>query len=183
MDQTMTAQRAADGRNAPPAATDTSRRRSLLKRVALGTVAVLVLAGAAEFGTEYWRTGRFMVSTDDAYVQADNTLIAPRVSGYISDVLVTDNQPVKAGQVLARIDDRDYQTALRGATADRETAEADIRSIDAQQQLQASLIAQAEQQVTAADAALRFAQQDEARYETAAGGRAAGVARQGRCAA
>ena len=53
-----------------------------------------------------------MVDTDDAYVQADNTLIAPRVSGYISEVLVADNQAVKAGQVLARIDDRDYQTAL-----------------------------------------------------------------------
>ena len=88
-----------------------------------------------------------MVATDDAYVQADNTLIAPRVSGYISQVLVTDNQPVKAGQVLARIDDRDYQTALRQATADRETAESEIRSIDAQLTLQNSTIEQASQQV------------------------------------
>ena len=57
----------------------------------------------------YWHTGRFLVATDDAYVAADNTLIAPRVSGYISQVLVTDNQSVKAGQVLARIDDQDFQ--------------------------------------------------------------------------
>ncbi len=130
----MTAQRTTDSRadaGAPPA-TGSSRRRSLLKRTVLGTVAVLGLAAAVQFGAEYWRTGRFMVETDDAYVQADNTLIAPRVSGYISEVLVTDNQPVSAGQVLARIDDRDYQTALHGAIADRETAESEIRSIDAQ---------------------------------------------------
>jgi membrane fusion protein (multidrug efflux system) len=114
---------------------------------------------------EYWRTGRFLVSTDDAYVQADNTLIAPRVSGYLGQVLVTDNQPVKTGQVLARIDDQDFQTALRQAIADRQTAESEIRSIDAQLILQTSTIEQANQQVTSADAALRFAQQDHARYD------------------
>ena len=119
------------------------------------------------YGTEYWHNGRFLVSTDDAYVQADNTLIAPRVSGYISQVLVTDNQPVKAGQVLARIDDQDFQTALRQAIADRETAESEIRSIDAQLALQSSTIEQASQQVTSAEAALRFAQQDHARYDAA----------------
>jgi membrane fusion protein (multidrug efflux system) len=114
---------------------------------------------------QYWKTGRFMVSTDDAYVQADNTLIAPRVSGYISQVLVTDNQQVKAGQVLARIDDQDFQTALHQTTADRLMAEAEIRSIEAQLALQASVIEEANQQVASADAALRFAQQDHARYD------------------
>ena len=81
-----------------------------------------------------------MVATDDAYVQADNTLIAPRVSGYISQVLVDDNQPVKAGEVLARIDDRDFQTALRpGGRGPRRRPTA--RSpIDAQLALQQSLI-------------------------------------------
>jgi membrane fusion protein (multidrug efflux system) len=142
-----------------------ARRRSLLKRTALGTLAVLGLAAATQYGTEYWRTGRFMVGTDDAYVQADNTLIAPRVSGYISQVAVTDNQPVKAGQVLAHIDDRDFRTALQQATADRQSAEAQIRSIDAQLQLQGSSIEQANLQVVAADAALRFAQEDRSRYE------------------
>ena len=143
-----------------------SRRNGLLKRAAVGAVVVLGLAAAVQYGTEYWRTGRFMVSTDDAYVQADHTLIAPRVSGYIAQVLVVDNQPVKAGQVLARIDDRDYQTALHQATADRQTADADIRSIDAQLLLQNALIEQATQQVTSAEAASRFAQQDHTRYET-----------------
>jgi membrane fusion protein, multidrug efflux system len=125
----------------------------------------LGLAAGAHYGAEYWRTGRFLVSTDDAYVQADNTLIAPRVSGYISQVLVTDNETVKTGQVLARIDDQDFQTALHQAIADREAAESEIRSIDAQLILQNSTIEQANQQVTSADAALRFAQQDHARYD------------------
>jgi membrane fusion protein (multidrug efflux system) len=169
MEQAMTAERAIDGRAEGAdarAAAASSRRKSLLKRTALGTLAVLGLAAAAQYGADYWRTGRFMIETDDAYVQADNTLIAPRVAGYISAVLVTDNQPVKTGQVLARIDDRDYQTALRQAIADRETAESEIRSIDAQLQLQNSMIDQAASQVTAADAALRFAQEDHTRYDT-----------------
>ncbi len=168
MEQAATAERIMDGRadsGIPSATTSGARRRSLLKRSALGTLAVLGLAAAVQYGADYWRTGRFLVGTDDAYVQADNTLIAPRVSGYISEVDVTDNQPVKAGQVLARIDDRDFQTALAQSVADRETAEAAIRSIDAQLELQGSTIEQAGLQVTAADAALRFAQEDHLRYQ------------------
>ena len=67
-------------------------RRSRLKPILLGAVAVLGVAAAAQFGLQYWRVGRFMVSTDDAYVAADSTVIAPRVSGYIDQVLVGDNQ-------------------------------------------------------------------------------------------
>ena len=74
-------------------------------------------------------------------------MIAPRVSGYIAQVLVGDNQSVKAGQVLARIDDRDYQAALREAVADRQTAQTEIGSIDAQLDLQQSNIDQAAQPV------------------------------------
>ncbi|HEX3575299.1 MAG TPA: HlyD family secretion protein [Rhodopila sp.] len=165
MDQATTATRAMDGRPDGIRTAARSGRNGLLKRTALGALAVAGLAVAAHYGTEYWRVGRFMVDTDDAYVQADNTLIAPRVSGYISQVLVADNQPVKAGQLLARIDDRDYQTALHQAMADRETAEAEMRSIDARLTLQDSTIEEASQQVTAADAALRFAQQEHARYQ------------------
>jgi membrane fusion protein, multidrug efflux system len=167
MAQVTTVERVMDGRSSDIGRRSDrgSRHNGLLKRTALGALAVLGLAAAARYGTAYWQTGRFMVATDDAYVQADNTLIAPRVSGYISQVLVTDNQPVKAGQVLARIDDQDFQTALRQASADRETAESEIRSIDAQLVLQASTIEQTNQQVASADAALRFAQQDHARYD------------------
>jgi membrane fusion protein (multidrug efflux system) len=163
----MTIERTADGIG-PDIAVRPGRlpiRNGFLKRTALGSLAILGLAAGVYFGVDYWRNGRFLVSTDDAYVQADNTLIAPRISGYISQVLVADNQPVKAGQVLARIDDQDYQTALHQAIADRQTADAEIRSIDAQLVLQASKIDQATQQVTSAEAALHFAQQDHARYD------------------
>ncbi len=139
-------------------------RRARLRQVLLGAAAVFGVAVAAQYGIDYWRVGRFMVSTDDAYVQADSTTIAPRVSGYIADVLVADNQAVKAGQVLARIDDRDFQAALRQATADRQAAETEISSIDAQLTLQQSTIAETESQLAAADAALTFARQDQARY-------------------
>ena len=167
MEEAMTIDRVMDG-GVPGIGIRTggaSRRKGLLKRTLLGAVGVLGLAAAAHYGTDYWQNGRFLVSTDDAYVEADNTLIAPRVSGYISQVLVTDNQPVRLDQVLARIDDQDFQTALRQAVADRETAESEIRSIDAQLVLQTSTIEQADQQVTSADAALRFAQQDHTRYD------------------
>jgi membrane fusion protein (multidrug efflux system) len=165
MDQVMTVERVMDGNAPGTGVAGSTRRKGLLKRAALGGLAVLGLAAGAHYATEYWQTGRFMVSTDDAYVEADNTLIAPRVSGYIDQVLVTDNQPVKAGQVLARIDDQDFQTALRQAIADRESAESEIRSFDAQLTLQISTIEQANQQVTSADAALHFAQQDHTRYD------------------
>ncbi|MBV8700889.1 MAG: biotin/lipoyl-binding protein, partial [Bradyrhizobium sp.] len=73
------------------------------RKLLLASAAVAVLAGASWYGYDYWTVGRYLVSTDDAYVKADNTTIAPRVSGYLTDVKVGDNERVAAGQVLARI--------------------------------------------------------------------------------
>jgi membrane fusion protein, multidrug efflux system len=89
-------------------ATTASGRRLRLRPVmqAAGVIALLAVAGF--YGSYYWTTGRFLVSTDDAYIQAHSVMISPKVSGYISEVPVDDNQPVKAGAVLARIDPRDY---------------------------------------------------------------------------
>src|SRR5262249_40270674 len=69
-----------------------------VRKLLMAGTAVALLAGAAWYGWDYWTVGRFLVSTDDAYVKADNTTIAPKVSGYLTDVLVGDNQRVKAGQ-------------------------------------------------------------------------------------
>ena len=80
--------------------------RSRLRRLLIGGAGLAALALGAYCGWNYWTVGRFQVSTDDAYVQADTITIAPKVSGYLSAVLVGDNEPVKAGQVLARIDDQ-----------------------------------------------------------------------------
>ena len=111
-----------------------------LRKLLLVGVAVATLAGASWYGYDYWTVGRFLVSTDDAYVKADNTTIAPKVSGYLKDVLVGDNEGVKAGQVLARIDDRDFKVALDQARADVEAANATIASKEAQLDVQQAVI-------------------------------------------
>jgi membrane fusion protein (multidrug efflux system) len=103
-----------------------SRKKHILRRSILAAAGALALTGAGYFGWQYWTVGRFEVSTDDAYVQADNTTIAPKVAGYLAAVLVGDNEPVKAGQTLARIDDRDYRVALEQAEADVASAKAVI---------------------------------------------------------
>ncbi|QOZ23390.1 HlyD family secretion protein [Bradyrhizobium sp. CCBAU 51753] len=144
---------------------DVRPSRKVIKRAALALAAALGIAVAADFGYDYITTGRYLESTDDAYVKADTTIIAPKVSGYIARVLVTDNQPVKAGQLLAQIDDRDYRTALNQARADVDAAEAAVRNLDAQLALQQSVIDQSKADVTAAEANLKFAQEEQTRYD------------------
>jgi membrane fusion protein, multidrug efflux system len=85
-----------------------------------------------------------------------------KVTGYISEVLVADNQAVKAGQLLARIDDRDFQTALNQARADVAAAEAAVRNLDAQIELQEPVIQQQAAEVDATEANLKFAQEERA---------------------
>jgi membrane fusion protein (multidrug efflux system) len=139
--------------------------RKAIKRVALALAASLGVAAAADFGYGYFTTGRYLESTDDAYVKADSTIISPKVSGYIAQVLVGDNQPVKAGQLLARIDDRDLRTALEQAQADVAGSEAAVRNLDAQIALQQPIIEQGTADVAAAEANLKFAQEERARYD------------------
>jgi membrane fusion protein (multidrug efflux system) len=139
--------------------------RQAIKRAALVLALALGVAGAADFGYDYLTTGRYLESTDDAYVKADSTIVSPKVSGYLAEVLVGDNQPVKAGQVLARIDDRDFRTALNQAHADVAGAEATVRNLDAQIALQQPVIEQETADVAAAEANLQFAREEQARYD------------------
>jgi membrane fusion protein (multidrug efflux system) len=150
---------------AAPSASRKTTRSTGTRRVILSALALLALAAGAYFGEEYWRVGRFEESTDDAYVKADFTIVAPKVSGYIAEVLVEDNQAVKAGDVVAKIDDRDFQAALDQAKANVAAAESQIRSIDAQMKLQQAVIAQAEAEIGSAQAAVTFAKKDQARYQ------------------
>jgi membrane fusion protein (multidrug efflux system) len=108
-------------------------------------------------------------STNDAYIAADYSNVAPKVAGFISQVLVEDNQQVKAGQLLAVIDDRDFLTALAGAEADVLTANAQYEQASAVLQRQASVIAQAEAALAASKAEVTFAEQEQARYAHLAG--------------
>jgi membrane fusion protein, multidrug efflux system len=150
---------------------ETERRISLrpsqkaVKRAALALALLLGVAGAADFGYNYLTTGRYLETTDDAYVKADSTLISPKISGYIAQVLVGDNQPVKAGQLLARIDDRDFKAALDQADADVAANEAAVLNLDAQLALQQPIIEQGTADVAAAEANAKFAQEEQARYD------------------
>ena len=141
-----------------------SSRRSRLRRVLIGGAGLAAVALGAYYGWYYWTVGRFQVSTDDADVQADTIAIAPKVSGYLSAVLVGDNEPVKAGQVLARIDDRDYKVALQQADADVAAAQAAIASKQAAIETQGSVIDAAKATIQVDQDNEIFAEQENKRY-------------------
>jgi membrane fusion protein (multidrug efflux system) len=134
------------------------------RRLLMTGAAVAVLAGASWYGWDYLTVGRYLVSTDDAYVKADNTTVAPKVSGYLHEVLVGDNERVRAGQVLARIDDRDFKVALDQAKADVAAAEAAVASKRAQFEVQQSIIDAAKATLDVDTASSTFARQENKRY-------------------
>jgi membrane fusion protein, multidrug efflux system len=139
-------------------------RRWSLRQLLLAFAVGLLLIVAALYGGYWWNIGRFLVTTDDSYVEAHSALIAPHVSGYIVAVPVNDNQPVRAGQVLVRIDRSDYEAALAQARANVAAAEASIATLNQQIGQQALVVAQDRQQVAADQAALVYAQQNYQRY-------------------
>jgi membrane fusion protein (multidrug efflux system) len=148
-----------------PATQSPARTRKLnLRKLLLAGAAAAALAGASWYGYDYWTVGRFLVSTDDAYVKADSTTIAPKVSGYLDRVLIGDNEHVKAGQVLARIDDRDFKVALDQAKADVAAANATVTSKEAQLDVQQAVIAAARATIDVDNAAKLFAKQENKRY-------------------
>src|SRR4051812_17094083 len=95
-------------------------------------------------GWTYAQSGE--TSTDNAYIRGDVTSLAPKVAGYVTELEVQDNQAVRAGDVLFRIDDRDYRARLAQAEANVEAAQARLANVDAEMPLQDALIRQAEAQ-------------------------------------
>jgi membrane fusion protein, multidrug efflux system len=140
-------------------------RRRFLLWVGAPVAVVLIACG----GTYYWTSARFVVSTDDAYVQADSTTVAARVSGYVSAVTIEDHQSVTAGQVLAQIDARDFRAALDQARADVRADQAAVEDLEAQIAEQSTLIARAHAGVAASQAALDLANLNRVRYRKMAG--------------
>ena len=136
-----------------------------LRRHWLATLlGLLFVILAAPVGYLYWDNSRHFQTTDDAFIAARQFSIAPKVSGYVVTVPVTDNQHVNAGDVIARIDDRDYRTALAQAQAQVAAAQASIENIDAQLAVQQATIEQNQAQVQQTEATLVFAQQQATRY-------------------
>ncbi len=134
------------------------------RKLLMTGAAVAAFAGAGWYGFDYWTVGRYLVSTDDAYVKADNTTVAPKISGYLHEVLVGDNERVRAGQVLARIDERDFNVALDQAKADVAAAHAAIASKQAQLGVQQAVIDAARATVDVDKATVTFAAQENKRY-------------------
>ncbi|VVD60619.1 HlyD family secretion protein [Pandoraea commovens] len=142
-----------------------SEKRKFPRRFAMRGAIVVAAIAVLGYGTYWWTTARYLESTDDAYVGGDVTVLGPKVPGYIAEVLVTDNQMVHAGDVLVRLDDRDYRAALAKAEGAVAAQQALIANLDATTKLQAAVIAQARASVVAVTADARRAHDDQVRYQ------------------
>jgi membrane fusion protein (multidrug efflux system) len=149
-----------DAPTAPP------RRRA--RTVVLAGAVLAALAAAAYYGDYWWTVGRFQVSTDDAYVGAKSTTLAAKIPGYIAALEVDDNQRVRAGDVIARIDDGDYQLAVTTARDKVATQQATIGRIAKQVAAQAAAVDQAKAQVASAQAGATRAQLELTRQQALA---------------
>jgi membrane fusion protein, multidrug efflux system len=165
--------------SSPPAAAPASRRAETApadagaqgKRLSPGARKLLTGIGIAAlvvgivWGAHWWLVGRFIESTDDAYLQADSVTVAPKVSGYIAEVYVVDNQSVPAGAPLVRLDNRQYQAVLDQLTATTAARKADIARGEADLSLQQANVAQARAQLSGAQANETYALAQIRRYE------------------
>src|SRR4249919_4304989 len=140
-------------------------RKSMLVKALSATAAIAV----GLYGVHWWNVGRFIEDTDDAYVGGDVTVIAPRVSGYIAQVAVHDNQRVRAGDLLFRIDDRELRAALAKAEGAVAAQEALLANLDATTHLQDAVVRQARASIDVAAAEGVRSKDDQARYAVLAG--------------
>jgi len=130
-----------------------AKKPSPVRRIILGAVLVAALAGAAYYGYNYWTVGRFTVSTDDAYVKSDMSILGAKIAGYVDSVPFADNTAVKAGDVVLKLEDGDYRLAVDAAKAKIETQKASIEAIGKQKIAQQSAVVAAQAQFESAKAA------------------------------
>jgi membrane fusion protein, multidrug efflux system len=146
-----------------------------LKWLVYAGIGGLIALSGARYGYEWWSVGRFIESTDDAYAGGNVTPISPHVAGFVTQILVGDNEYVRAGQPLIRLDDRDFRAAADRAAAIVEARKATLNSLERKQTLQETTIRQAKADLDAKQAQAAFAKQDDQRYrdlaQTAAGSR------------
>jgi membrane fusion protein, multidrug efflux system len=160
-------------------ATGTQRRsfRLIAKRLSAIAAVAGIIAAASWYGWSWWTVGRFMETTDDAYVGGEVTTIASKVPGFIDSIAVTDNQEVKAGDLLVKLDDRDYRAQLARAEANVAAQEAALTNREAARRLQTAVVEQASAEVAAAAAEATRAQYDLDRYRTLSAVRFASIQR------
>ena len=147
----------------PTLATATAPPRT--KRLLLAATGLAALVAAGLYAGHWWTSARFVETTDDAYIGGDITVIGPKVAGHIEQVLVSDNQRVKAGDVLIRLDARDYRAHLAKAEGAVAAQQALLANLDATEQLQQAVIGQARAGIDAAGAETSRSRDDNARYK------------------
>ena len=136
----------------PPAAPAGTGAKRKIVRLAGVIVALAALAGGAMWGQYWWTQGRYLVSTDDAYVGARNATLSPKVSGYITEIAVEDNAQVTAGDVIVRIDDGDYRLAVANARDQIAVQQATVDRLGRQTAAQVAAVEQAKAQLSSAKA-------------------------------
>jgi membrane fusion protein (multidrug efflux system) len=141
------------------------RRRPSLKHLALAALLAGSGLGVAKLVHHWWAVGRFIQSTDDAYVGGDVTVIAPKVAGFIAQLAVADNQAVRAGDLLIKLDDRDYRAALAKAEAAVAEQQATLANLDATRRLQDAVVEQGQAAIAAADAEITRTRDDRGRSQ------------------
>jgi membrane fusion protein (multidrug efflux system) len=157
--------------------TGPSSHRRAGKQLLSIAAGMLLAGGIAWYGWSWWTVGRFIESTDDAYVGGDVTTIAPKVAGFIDTVAVTDNQAVRAGDLLVKLDDRDYRAQLARAEASVAVQLATLANLDANRRLQQAMIEQASAEIAATGAELARSTYDVDRYRTLSNDRFASLQR------
>ena len=150
---------------AEPMLPEKSQRKGRSKRNIIIPIVVTLAVVALVWLVHWWMVGRFIESTDDAYLQADSVTVAPKVSGYVSEVLVGDNQWVNVGQPLVRLNNDHYQTSVDQAQANILASEADITQAQAEIVRQQAAIEQAEAQQRSAMVQERYADHEFKRYQ------------------
>lgn len=157
----------------PVAAPTAPKKPSNLRRIILGAVALVALGFAGKYGYEYLKVGRFLISTDDSYVQADTSILSTKIGGLVTETPVLNNTAVKAGDIVLKLDASDYLTQVAAAKAKIATQQAALVGIAAQKLAQTAQIAAAQAQIQSAKSTELNAAQSQQRasvlVKTAAG--------------
>jgi membrane fusion protein (multidrug efflux system) len=134
------------------------------KHLALASLALAIAFGGIGYGRYWWTVGSFIESTNDAYAGANVTPVAPHIAGFVEQILVSDNQRVHTGQLVIRLDARDFQAALDHAQAIADQRRAALAGLEAKYVLQQVTVRQAEADLSAKTAHATFAGADAVRY-------------------
>jgi len=154
---------------APAAPPSSQPKRRKGRRLLLAAVAILALGLGGWYGHYWWTVGRFIISTDDAYVGVHTATLSAKVSGYVASVDAADNEQVHTGAVIARIDDGDYKLAVEAARDKIATQKASIERIGKQIAAQEAAVDAAKAQLASAKAGAKLAELDLKRQQQLAG--------------